>query len=197
VKALVVVAHPVSTSLTRAAADRAVTGLESAGHEVTLLDLYAEGFAPAMSHGERVAYHSETPLISSDAIRAAELVRSSQILVFAYPTWWSDAPAIMRGFFERVFIPSVAFELDPGAGKVKPIMDHVSHLVGISTYGSPWTYVKIVHDNGRRMITRALRMCTGRRTKTTWLGLYHIDDADDAVLTAFLERIENTMAGLS
>lgn len=196
-KALVVVAHPVPESLTHSAAARAVAGLRAAGHDVTVLDLYADGFAPAMSAVEREAYHSEQPLVSADAIAAADLVRESEILVFAYPTWWSDVPAIMRGFFERVFIPGVAFELDPGAGKVRPIMQHVRHLVGISIYGSPWVYVKAMHDNGRRMIARALRLCTGRKTKTTWLGLFRVDDADESVVSAFLERVENTMAGLS
>lgn len=196
-KALVVLAHPVPQSLTYSAARAAVDGLSAAGHDVVMLDLYREGFSPAMSPAERAAYHSDQPLIAADATRAAELVRSSQILVFVYPTWWSDVPAIMRGFFERVFIPTVAFELVPGATKVQPAMQHVRHIVGISIYGSPWVYVRAIHDGGRRMITRALRLCTGRRTRTHWLALYHIDRADAAVRSAFLERIEASMAALS
>lgn len=196
-RALVVVAHPVAESLTHSAARTAVDGLTTAGHDVTVLDLYAEGFSPAMSPAERAAYHEATPLISPDSTRAADLVRSSEIVVFVYPTWWSDVPAIMRGFFERVFIPTVAFDLVPGAKKVRPAMRHVRHIVGISVYGSPWLYVRAMRDNGRRMITRALRLCTGRRTRTTWLALYNIDRADASVRSAFLQRVESTMARLS
>lgn len=196
-KALVVVAHPVRESLTHSAARAALEGLTTAGHEVVLLDLYAEGFSAAMSPAERAAYHTDEPLIALDTIRAAELVRSSQILVFVYPTWWSDVPAIMRAFFERVFIPTVAFELIPGATKVRPAMQHVRHIVGISIYGSPWVYVRVIRDSGRRMITRALRLCTGRKTRTTWLALYHIERADAPVRSAFLERVKASMATLS
>jgi len=71
-RALVVIAHPVETSLTHAAARRAIDGLHAAGHEVAVVDLYADGFAPAMSAGEREAYHGEQPLISADAIAAAD-----------------------------------------------------------------------------------------------------------------------------
>lgn len=192
-----VVAHPVSGSLTHSAAQAAVDGLTTAGHEVVKLDLYAEGFSPAMSPAERAAYHSDQPLITADAERGAELVRQSQILVFVYPTWWSDVPAIMRGFFERVFIPTVAFDLVAGATRVRPAMEHVRHIVGISIYGSPWVYVRLVRDSGRRMITRALRLCTGRNTRTSWLALYHVDRADDSVRAAFLERVEASMARLA
>ncbi|MDQ3737558.1 MAG: NAD(P)H-dependent oxidoreductase [Actinomycetota bacterium] len=192
-----VVAHPVPESLTHSAARAAVDGLTSAGHEVAQIDLYGDGFSPAMSRAERASYHTVEPLITQDAIRAAELVRRAQILVFVYPTWWSDVPAIMRGFFERVFIPTVAFDLVPGATKVRPAMQHVRHLVGISIYGSPWMYVRAIGDNGRKMITRALRLCTGRKTHTTWLALYNVERADAPVRRAFLERVEASMAALS
>ena len=62
-----------------------------------------------------------------------------------------------------MFVPGVAFDFDDN-GKVRPGLTHIRRIVGISTYGSPWTYVKLVNDNGRRMLTRALRLNCGRRT---------------------------------
>ena len=57
---------------------------------------------------------------------------------------------------------------------------NVRRIVGISIYGSPKLYVKFVNDNGRRTLMRAMRLNTGARTRTAWLGLYAIDTATDA-----------------
>ena len=48
-RVLVVFCHPVRTSLIGAALDRVLAGLRGAGHEVRLVDLYAEDFDPALS----------------------------------------------------------------------------------------------------------------------------------------------------
>jgi hypothetical protein len=89
----------------------------------------------------------------------------------------------------------VAFTFDD-AGKVQPGMRHVRRIVGISTYGSTWTYVKLLNDGGRRMLTRALRMSCGARTPTTWIGLYSTDTAGAEDRRAFLDRVEHRMAHL-
>ena len=89
----------------------------------------------------------------------------------------------------------MAFRFDD-AGKVRPALTNVRRIVGISTYGAPWTYVKLLQDGGRRMLTRALRLNCGARTPTTWLGLYSIDTLGDAERAAFLDRVGHTMAHL-
>jgi NAD(P)H dehydrogenase (quinone) len=192
---LLVSAHPHEDSFNHAVAAAAERGFERAGHHVTTLDLYALDFAPAMSVAERRAYHSDHPLVDPMAAAHAALVRNAQVLVFVYPTWWSGPPAILKGWLERVLVPGVAFRFD-AAGKVRPALTNVQRIVGISTYGSPWTYVKLMQDGGRRMITRALRLNCGARTSTTWLGLYSIDTLGDIERAAFLDRVEHSMAHL-
>jgi NAD(P)H dehydrogenase (quinone) len=192
---LVVCAHPRQDSYTHAVTEAAERGLRRADHDVTALDLYALGFAPAMSAAERAAYHGEEPLLDPMTREHAALVRRAEMLVFVYPTWWSGAPAILKGWLERVLVPGVAFRFD-ARGRVRPALTHVRHIVGVSTYGAPWTYVKLLHDGGRRMLTRALRMNCGLRTRTTWLGLYSIDTLGDNERAAFLDRVEHTIAHL-
>ena len=101
---------------------------------MTTLDLYALGFAPAMSLEERRAYHGEQPLLDPMTVAHAELVQRADVLVFVYPTWWSGPPAVLKGWLERVLVPGVAFRFD-AAGKVKPALTNVRRIVGISTYG--------------------------------------------------------------
>lgn len=193
---LVVTAHPGEDSFNHAIAAAATRGSERAGHHVTTLDLYAIGFAPAMTVAERRAYHTDRPLIDPMVSAHAELVQRADVLAFVYPTWWSGPPAMLRGWLERVMVPGVAFRFDE-AGKVRPALTNVRRIVGISTYGSPWTYIKLTQDGGRRMLTRALKLNCGFRTPTTWLALYSVDMQGVVERSAFLDRVEHSMAHLA
>jgi len=188
-------AHPCADSYSRAISAAANRGLGTAGHEVIALDLYDCGFTPAMSSADLDAYRAQQPPIDPLVREHGRLVKEVDALVFVYPTWWSGPPAILKGWLERVLVPGIAFTFDD-RGKVQPAMMHIQRIVGISTYGSPWTYVKLVNDNGRRMLTRTLRLTCGRRTSTTWLGLYSIDTTGAAERDAFLDRVEHSMAKL-
>lgn len=193
---LVVVAHPCADGFGHAAAQAAVAGLRRAGHDVDLLDLYALGFRAAMSAEERAAYDTGEPVLDPQVAEHVARVRRARALVFVYPTWWSGLPAILKGWLDRVLVPGVGFRFDERSGRVRPGLDQVRRLVGISTYGSPRRYVRLVNDNGRRTITRTLRMSCGWRARPTWLGLYAMDTATDAQRGAFLARVEATMAQL-
>lgn len=195
-RALVVVAHPCADGFARAAAARAVAGLERGGHEVDVIDLYASGFRAAMSREERIAYETDDPILDPQVGDHAARLQRAQWLVFVYPTWWSGLPAILKGWLERVLVPGVGFVFN-SRGKVRPGLTHVRRIVGISTYGSPWLFTKLINDNGRRMLTRALRVSTGLRARPTWLALYSMDSATDEERAAFLDRIERRMAELT
>jgi putative NADPH-quinone reductase len=103
---------------------------------------------------------------------------------------------MLKGWLERVLVAGVGFTLDERSRKVRPGLGNIKRIVGISTYGSPWAYVKLMNDNGRRILTRALRMSSGWRTRATWLALYAIDTADADRRHRHLERIESRLAAL-
>ena len=194
--ALVVVAHPSADSYARALAARAETGLLASGHEVVVLDLYEQGFRVAMTAEEREAYHGDSPIVDPVVAEHAALVQRAEAIVFVYPTWWSGLPAILKGWLERVMVPGVGFVLDERTNKVRPGLGQMRRVVGISTYGSPRWYVRLVNDNGRRIITRALRLSCGMRVRTAWFGLYSIDTSTPGQRQAFLARVEEKMAAM-
>ena len=194
-RVLVVVAHPNPDSFNQAIAHTAVQALARAGHDVDVLDLYAEGFRAAMNREERDAYHTERPIIDPMVQRHADLVSRSEAFVFVYPTWWSTLPAILKGWLERVMVPGVGFVFD-AHNRVRPGLMHVRRVVGISTYGAAWPFVKLMHDNGRRTLMRALRLNTALRTRRTWLALYKMDTRTTAQRQQFLERVDARLAAL-
>jgi NAD(P)H dehydrogenase (quinone) len=195
-KVLLVVAHPCADSYTHACAAAATRGLTSAGHTVDTIDLAAASFRTAMSRDERVAYESDTPILDPMVDDHASRLLAAEAIVFVYPTWWSGLPAVLKGWLERVMVPGVGFTLDEQTRKVQPGLRNIRRIVGISTYGSPWHYVKLMNDNGRRMIARALRLSCGWRTRTTWLALYSLDTVDADRRQRHLDHIESRLAAL-
>ena len=193
-RALVVFAHPETRSFNGRVRDTAIAALEATGHHVDSIDLYADGFDPRMTTEERLAYETPQPIIDPRIAGYVARVRSAEVLVFIYPTWWWGLPAILKGWLERVLVPGVGFVLDPATNKVRPGLDHVRRVVGISTYGSTRTAMRIFSDAGRRTILRSVRLLAPLRTcRSTWLGLYDMDHATEADRVAFLARVERTL----
>lgn len=195
-RSLLVVAHPCADSLTHAAADAAATGLERAGHAIDRIDLYEDEFVAAMTREERVAYDSPSPIANPQVADHVERLQAAEILVFVYPTWWSGLPAILKGWLERVMVPGVGFEFDDRTGKVRPGLGHVRRIIGVTTWGSPRRAALVTNDNGRRILSRALRMSCGWRTRTTWIALYGTDTSTDDDRRAFLETVTRRTAAL-
>jgi putative NADPH-quinone reductase len=93
-------------------------------------------------------------------------------------------------------VPGTAFSFDH-RGKIKRELTHVRRIIGISTYGSPRTYVAAINDNGRRILTRALRLTCGIGTRTTWIPFYAIDTATDEQRGEFLTSVEARLGRLT
>jgi putative NADPH-quinone reductase len=192
VRAVLVHCHPVVDSFSSAVRDAAVRGLRNAGHDLTVFDLAAESFRCAMTRGEWEAYMAGTREIPGDLAHHVDAVREAEMLVFVYPTWWSGLPAQLKGWLERVMLPGVAFNMDND--RIRPALGYIRRIVVISTYGSPWIYVKAVNDNGRRTLTRALRATTGWRARCRHLGLYSMDTSTDDQRRRFIARVERALA---
>lgn len=196
-RVLLVHAHPDPSSYSHALRDAACKGLVAGGHEVDVVDLYAEGFRAAMSREERVAYESGSPILDAQVAAHVELLRRADALVFVYPTWWWGLPAVLKGWLERVLVPGVAFVLDERTNKVKPGLAHIRRLAAVTTYGSSRAYMRFFNDAGRRVLTRCVRLLMprwGRRVR--WLGLYGMDGSTPAQRAAFLSRVERELAAL-
>jgi putative NADPH-quinone reductase len=196
-RVLVIHAHPDSESFSHAILAATLDGLARAGHDATVIDLYALDYPGGLSRDEWRAYETNSPVLDPLVAEHVALVRAADALVFVYPTWWSSVPAILKSWLERTMVMGLAFTLDERTRRIQPGLGHLRHLVGISTYGSPRWYVKLINDNGRRTITRTLRLSTGGKARTTWLPLYTLDGRTPDSRRAFLDRVRRSMEKLS
>ena len=193
-RTLVVYCHPNPTSLVAAARDRALAGLEAAGHEVRLCDLYADGFDPAMTAAERRT-HAE-PCIAPELQRYADDLRWAEALVLVYPTWWSGQPAMLKGWIDRVWVAGIAWELPEGANRLRPLLRNVRRIVAITTHGSPKYLNALEGEAGKRTMTRSIRAMCSPLTRTTWCAIYGLDTCTATKRARWLDRVERTMRRL-
>jgi NAD(P)H dehydrogenase (quinone) len=186
-RVLVVYAHPVETSYNAALHRHVVDGLKQAGHEVDDCDLYAEDFNPVLSREERLGYH-DVPGNQRPVQRYVERLKWAEALVFCFPTWCFGLPAMLKGFFDRVFVPGVAFDLsDPK--HVRPTLTHLRRVAAVVTYGRPRWIAWSMGDPPRKVITRYMRLLTGGKARIDYHAYYHMNVATPPRLERFKHRI--------
>ena len=194
-KALVVHCHPNPDSLCAAARDRVLAGLAAGGHEVRLLDLYAEDFVPELSSWER-EHHLDDPTTKPDIARHADDLRWCDALVLVYPTWYSGQPAMLKGWIDRVWVRGVAYELPDGSNRIRPLLQHIRRIVVVTTHGSTKWVNAVQGEGGKRVAFRSLRVLCNPRCRTTWLALYGADTGTDERRRSFLDRVERRVRTL-
>lgn len=119
----VVFAHPTRVSFTGAVLDAFCAGLEAAGHTFEIGDLYRMDFISDMDIDQ---YRRETggdpgAPVPADVLREQEKIARADALVFIYPVWWSDCPARLKGWFDRVWTYGYAYTYDEGEHRASRI----------------------------------------------------------------------------
>ncbi len=189
---LVVWAHPLADSYSAALKDRAVAALEATGHQIDLLDLYAEEFDPVLSAQERIDYHEIGPNQANVESYVAQL-RAAEGLLLIFPTWSFGFPAILTGWLQRVWVPGVAFGLREEGGPIIPGILGIRRVAAITTTGSPWWYVKAVGNPARKVLKRGHRVMFAKRCRTRWLDLNNMNKDSPRKRAKFLAKVERVL----
>jgi putative NADPH-quinone reductase len=193
-KILYVYCHPLPESFHAAIRAGALDALAASGHDVDLLDLYAEKFDPVLSVAGRRHYHDTSRNQIGLESYIARLT-SAQVFVVQFPTWCFGMPAMLKGFLDRLIMPGVAFDLGDPAN-VKPLLGNLTRIIGIVTYGRPRRMALWMGDPPRKTVKRYLRWFTGGRARVDYYALYHLNVASEAKRTAFLGRVQQAMRRL-
>jgi NAD(P)H dehydrogenase (quinone) len=186
--------HPVDDSFHAGIMKEAVAILKAGGHDVDLCDLYAEGFDPILTAERRRNYHDVTKNQEGleDYIRR---LHAAEALVVQFPTWCFGLPAMLKGWFDRILMPGVSFDLtDPK--NVKPMLTNIRQVIGISTYGRPRWVAMYVGDPPRKIITRYLPRLMQARARVQYHALYHMNVATLESRRGFIEKVKGVMARL-
>lgn len=189
-KILVLYAHPVETSFNAGLHRTIVERLTAAGHAVDDCDLYAEDFDPRLTRAERLGYHDQRGEGDSAAFYVERLLRA-EALVLSYPVWNFGFPAMLKGFFDRVFLPGVSFRLVDG--KVQPSLHNIRKLAAVTTYGGSRFRAMLMGDPPRKLVNRMLRATIKPGASVSYLAHYSMNLSTDETRRAFMARVGASM----
>ena len=104
-KVLIIYCHPSKNSFTYEVKEAFIKGLKSAGHSYDISDLYADGFNPVMSEKEylREGFYGLDSPVAEDVLLEQKKINEADVIAFIYPDFWTSSPAMLEGWFQRVW----------------------------------------------------------------------------------------------
>lgn len=190
-----VYAHPATDSYQASLHQRIVRTLHARGDEVIDFDLYAMKFDPTMGQVEWRGHEDPSRPPPEDLKVYIDALKWADACVFCFPTWWLGMPAILKGYFDRVWRPGVAFEQPPDGGLIKPALLNIRRFGVVTTCGSPWWYTRLfTQDPGRKVMLRGLKTLCGRGVTHLYLAQHSVYDVSPEAREKFAQKVERRFA---
>lgn len=184
---LVLTAHPLETSFVAALRRRVVEVLRARGHQVDDLDLYAAAFDPVMS-AEMLRDYVDTSKNREEVAPYVDRVLAAEALVLVYPVWFDGLPSILQGFFERIFLPGVAFRIDD-ENLFHPTLWNIRRLAAVCTYGERRELVSLKGDPPRRFVRQNVGGVIAPGAPIDYLAHYDMNFTTAPRRARFLGRV--------
>jgi NAD(P)H dehydrogenase (quinone) len=193
-RVLVIYCHPNESSFASRLHQTVIQALRDGDHQVTDLDLYGEDFRAVMTRDERKKYENPDRYHQTVEKYASQLAETEAI-VAVYPTWWYGLPAMLKGYFDRVWAPGVAFDIGADGAFDTDRLSHIRKLAVVTTYGSPWWLIRLyMGDPERKLWGRAIRKLCGQGCTLDWHVHYNMDSAGPERLERFRKKVGNAFA---
>lgn len=160
-KIFILIGHPdKEPTLNSALADAYEKGAREAGHEVRRANLADMRFDPILHRGYKVVQELEP-----DLKKAQEDIRWADHILITYPNWWAAMPALLKGFFDRVWLPGFAFRFnDKHTFLWEKLLKGKTARVVITTDGLPF-FSRIMFGDNQNEIKRAVLEFAGIQTR--------------------------------
>lgn len=185
-KIFLLLGHPDSVGFCNDAADTYEKSALAAGHEVVRMDLSKMEFDPILHHGYRARQELEP-----DLVRFQEEVLKADHVVIIHPIWWVGMPALLKGLFDRAWLPGSTFRyIRTKSGKRTifwhRLMSGKSARVIVASGTSPWL-VRFLPGNVNAQLKWGILWFAGFSAHTTWFG--PSENIPESKRTAWLARV--------
>jgi putative NADPH-quinone reductase len=185
---LVVFAHPREDSLCSRVLRRLVDGGRG---PVVVADLYRDGFSPVLQQSELAAYGqpSADPLVAKYQRQLTEAATAT----FVFPVWMYGMPAILKGYFDRVWTPGATFAFrDDGV----PVGLLKLRRVGVvCTFGQPPEFYSRTADPVHLFFKQLVSQNCGPDCTIAYEPLFGTDKIEAPAVAAYLDRVSAVLAG--
>lgn len=113
-KIVIICGNPDADTFTGAALDHYQAGAEDMGHEVRRYNLGELQYDPILHKG-----YKEIQQLEPDLVMLQNAIRECDHLVIGYPNWWCTMPALLKGLFDRIWLPGFAFNFSKETKKIE------------------------------------------------------------------------------
>ena len=182
---LVINGNPSKDSLSTSLTEAYEHGLKKAKAVYNILNLAELKFNPILQHG----YKKRTEL-EPDLLKAQELIKAADHLVFVFPTWWGTFPTLLQGFIERVFLPGFSFKYRENSLFWDKLLTGKTARL-IITMDAPSFYYKLIYRSpGVNAMKRAiLNFCGVKPVRSTIFG--PVKSANDKKIGTWIAKVEH------
>lgn len=184
----IVLAHPWHGSYNKAILDRVIEVIETKGESYRLIDLNKDGFDPVLKE-EELKLFSRGEAIDPLVKNYQEALQNTEKLIFIFPIWWYSGPAILKGFFDKVFLKGFAYENNGPLLKGK-LQNIKSSLVITTSDGPSWFYRLFAGNPIKRVITGSTLKIVGIK-RIKWINSDLTSSPDNSKRDRFLKNLGN------
>ena len=168
-KIFILLGHPDSVGMCNAIADTYERAARVAGHTVERLNIGQMQFDPILHQGYRAIQPMEP-----DLVRFQELIKWADHVVIVHPVWWVGMPALLKGLFDRAWLPGSAFRYMRMKSGARSIFWHRLYRGKtariIITSGTAPVLVRLLPGNVNAQLKWGILWFAGFSTHTTWFG---------------------------
>ena len=147
---LVIDGHPYDQSFCAGIATHLGQASEAGGELVVSLSLRDLQFDPIMRYGYRKIQELEP-----DLVKAQELIKAADHIVVITPIWWGGPTALLKGFFDRTFLPGFAFKYRKNSQLWDKFLTGKTGHVIVTSDGPVWWMRWVRGDSTIKMIVES------------------------------------------
>ncbi len=168
-KHLVVYSHLNPKSFTKAIVDEVEAAATERGDEIKIIDLYGENFNPVLAFPD-IQHQFMGKEAPADVIKYQDMVTWADHMTIVYPLWWGHMPAMLKGFFDRVFSNGFAYAYGEDGVPKGLLGGKTAHLF-VNT-GNPSDYYEQsgMHKALNRVVDEGIFGFSAMESKTTFFG---------------------------
>jgi putative NADPH-quinone reductase len=112
-----------------------------------------------------------------------------------FPTWWFSFPAILKGWFDRVWAPGIAYDHATDLGPIKPRLHKLKKVLVVTSLGSPWWVDWLVmRQPVKRVLKTAILGTCAPNCRFEMLSIYKSERLSDAQVRRFSMKIEKALS---
>jgi len=187
--------HPYEKSYCRAILQAVTKGLQSAGHNIDIINLDTDQFNPVMTSADLKAFRDKKAIDQQVSDYKERLLKSDH-LIFIFPIWWSLMPAMTKGFIDKAMFPGLAYDYANNGVTMVPLLTNLRSVTLITTMNTPKLIYRLKFGNAikKALIDGTFKSMGYKNCR--WINLSMVKFVSQDKRTKWLTKLEQRFSKL-